>query len=110
MTKQDFTDTATNALGQFGNVAHRAIELYREGGERIATVANERWDIAFEQAKPQLDAETRKNAKHFRDVVGGYWSRALALSSDGAIIAVDTFVGAAIAGVERVAGYVPAKA
>lgn len=110
MTKQEFTHTATSALGQFGNAAHRAIALYREGGERIATLANERWDAAFEQAKPQLDAETRKNAKHFKTVVGGYWTRALAMSTDGATIAVDTLVGAAVAGVERVAGYTHAKA
>jgi hypothetical protein len=110
MTKQQFTDVTTTALGQFGNAAHRAIALYREGGERIAAVANERWSVAFDEAKAQLDADTRKNARHFKDVVGGYWNRALALSTDGATIAVDTIVGAAIAGVERVAGYVPAKA
>lgn len=110
MTKQQFTDVATNALGQFGNTAHQIISLYREGGERIAAVANERWDTAFAQAKPQLDAETRKNARHFKEVVGGYWTRAIALSTDGATIAIDTVVGAAIAGVERVAGYTHAKA
>jgi hypothetical protein len=110
MTKHEITDATTNALGQFGNAAHGAIQFWREGGERIAAVVNERWDIAFEQAKPHLDAETRKNAKHFKTVVGGYWNRALALSSDGATIAVDTFVGAAIAGVERIAGPAHAKA
>jgi hypothetical protein len=110
MTKHEFTDVATNALGQFGNAAHQVIALYREGGERIAAAANERWDTAFAQAKPQLDAETRKNAKHFKEVVGGYWTRAIALSTDGATIAIDTVVGAAITGVERMAGYAHAKA
>ena len=110
MTKQEFTTATTTALGQFGNAAHQAIEFWREGAERIATLANERWDLAFEEAKSQLDVETRKNAKHFQDVVGGYWSRAVTMSSDGATIAVDTLVGAAIAGVERVADYAHAKA
>jgi len=110
MTKQEFTNATTTALGQFGNAAHQAIGFWREGGERIAAVANERWDLAFEQAKPQLDADTRKNARHFKVVVGGYWNRAVAMSSDGATIAVDTLVGAAIAGIERVAGYTHAKA
>src|SRR5438105_14721455 len=110
MTKQQFTDVTTTALGQFGNAVHQAIALYREGGERIAAVANERWETAFEEAKAQLDAETRKNAKHFKQVVGSYWTRAIALTTDGATIAVDTVVGAAIAGVERIAGYTHAKA
>jgi hypothetical protein len=110
MTKHEITQAATSALGQFGNNAHRAIGFWREGGERIAALADERWNLAFEQAKPQLDAETRRNAKHLKDVVANYWGRALAMSSDGATIAIDTFVGAAIAGVERVAGAAHAKA
>jgi hypothetical protein len=110
MTKQQFTDAATTALGRFGNAAHRAIALYREGGEHIARIADERWETAFEQAKPQLDAQTRKNARHAKDVFGRYWARALDLSTDGATIAVDTVVGAAIAGVERAAGYSQARA
>ena len=110
MTKQEMTHAATTALGQFGNAAHNVIGFWREGGERIAAVANERWNLAFEQAKPQLDAETRRNAKHFKQVVGNYWGRALALSTDGAGIAIDTVVGAAISGVERVSGYTHAKA
>ena len=110
MTKHRFTEATTTALGQFGNAAHIAIHTWREGGERIATFAGERWDTAFEQAGPQLDAQTRKNAQNFRKVVGRWWTRGVALSSDGATIAVDTFVGAAIAGVERATGHVPANA
>ena len=105
MDKQDFTKATTEALGRFGNAAHQAIGLYRNGGERIAAVAGERWDTAFAQAKPKLDAETRKNATHAKDVFSRYYSRALALSADGATIVVDTVVGATIAGVERVAAY-----
>jgi hypothetical protein len=105
MDKQEFTQATTAALGRFGNAAHQAIDIYREGGERLAALAGERWDTAFEQAKPQLDAETRKNAKHAKDVFARYYTRAIALSADGARIAVDTVVGASIAGVERVAAY-----
>jgi hypothetical protein len=108
MDKNEFTNAAQEALGRFGNAAHKAIDMYREGGERIAALASDRWDTAFAQSKAQLDAETRKNARHFKDVVGGYWGRAFALSADGAGIVVDTFVGAAIAGVERVATLKPA--
>jgi hypothetical protein len=103
MTRQEITCAATTALGQFGGAAHRAIGYWREGGERIASIANERWDLAFEEARPQLDAQTRRNATHFKHTVATWWNRAFALSADGATVAVDTFVGAAIAGVERVA-------
>ena len=105
MDKQEFTHATTAALGRFGNLAHQAIGLYREGGERLAALAGERWDAAFEQAGPQLDADTRKNATHARDVFSRYYTRAIALSADGARIAVDTVVDASIAGIERVAAY-----
>ena len=105
MDKQNLTQSATDALGRFGNRAHQAIGLYREGGERIATIAGDRWDAAFQQSRAQLDAETRKNATHAKDVFSRYYARALDLSADGAKIAVDTVIGATIAGVERVAAY-----
>lgn len=108
MQTQDFTTSTTAALGRFGNVAHQAIEFYRQNGERIAAFANERWDQAFEQAKPQLDAETRENAKHAKDTFSQFYSRALELSADGATILVDTFLGATIAGVRRFGGNKPA--
>ena len=103
MDKQEFTRATTGALGRFGNLAHKTIDIYREGTERLATIAGERWDAAFEQARPQLDAETRKNAKHAKDVFSRYYTRAVALSADGAAICVDTVVGASIAGIERAA-------
>jgi len=105
MDKQEFTQATTAALGRFGNFAHKAIEMYREGSERLAALAGERWDIAFEQAKPQLDAETRKNARHAKDVFSRYYTRAVAMSADGATVCVDTVVGVSISGIERVAAY-----
>ena len=111
MDKHEFTTAATAALGRFGGAAHEAIDLYREGGERLAALAGERWNAAFEKAKPQLSAETRRNATNARKVFARCYDRALALSADGAGIAVDTVVGAAIAGVERVAAFTtPARA
>jgi hypothetical protein len=105
MDKHEFTAAATAAFARFGSAAHQAIEMYREGGERLAALAGERWDVAFEESKPELSTETRRNAKHARDVFARYYERGLALSADGAGIAVDTFVGASIAGIERFAAY-----
>ena len=110
MDKHEITAAATAALGRFGNAAHGAIDLYREGGASLAQAAAERWDSAFEQAKPQLSAETRRNATNAKKVFARYYGRALAMSADGAGIAIDTFVGAALAGIERAAGYTPSKA
>ena len=110
MDKQEFTTAAKTAFANFGTAAHKAIDVYREGGERLAALAGERWDSAFEQSKKELDAETRKNAKHAKEVFAKYYERGLALSADGAGIAVDTIVGAWIAGIDRAAAFKHAKA
>jgi hypothetical protein len=109
-TTPDFTSAAKAAFTRFGNAAHKAIDLYREGGDRIAAAAGERWDTAFEQARKELDAQTRKNAQHARDVFARYYQRGIFLTADGAGLAVDTFVGAWIAGIDRVAAYKHARA
>ena len=103
MDKHEFTAAAAGALARFGTTAHKAIDAYRQGGDKLGELANARWDAAFKQSRAQLDAATRKNAKHARDVFGGYSARSVALTAEGAGIAVDTFVGAAIAGIERLA-------
>jgi len=113
MDKPDFKNFASAAkagIANFGTAAHKAIDLYREGGERLAAVAGERWDTAFRQSKKELDADTRKNAQHAREVFARYYERGLALSADGAVVAVDTLVGAWIAGIDRVGAYKHAKA
>jgi hypothetical protein len=105
MNKHEFTAAAAGAFARFGTTAHKAIEAYRQGGDKIGEFATQRWDTAFEQSRSQLDAATRKNAKHARDVFSSYYARGVALTADGAGIAVDTFVGAAIAGIERLGTY-----
>ena len=105
MEKNEFTSAAAGALARFGTTAHKALDAYRPGGDKLGELANARWDAAFEQSRAQLDAATRKNAKHARDVFGSYYARSVALTADGAGIAVDTFIGAAIAGIERLASF-----
>jgi hypothetical protein len=105
MDKQEFTRNATQTLARFGEAAHTVIGMYREGGERLAGLAGERWDAAFQQAKPQLSAETRRNAANARKVFGRYYAQGLALTAEGAAVVVDTCLGAAIAGVERATAF-----
>jgi ABC-type hemin transport system substrate-binding protein len=85
----------------FGTTAHSAIGAWRAGGERLGQVAAQRWDQAFEQAKPRLSAETRRNATRTRKVVARYWRQGLDLSTTGAGTAVDTLVQAAGTALER---------
>lgn len=92
-------------IAGFGNGAHRAIGLYREGGERLIDAMDQRWKAAFKQSAPKLTPETRKNAQHAHQVFSGYYAKGLAMSADGAQVVVDTVVGAAIAAVERVAAF-----
>src|SRR3954467_1404496 len=92
MDPRNFTDTATSLIANFGQAAHHAIGMYREGGERLAEGTSQRWQAAFKAASPQLSPETRKNAKHAKDVVGRYYARGLALSADGAEVVIDTFI------------------
>jgi hypothetical protein len=105
MDTRNFTTTATTLIANFGQAAHQAIGIYREGGERLAQGVSQRWQTAFREASPQLTPETRKNAKHAKEVAGRYYARGLALSADGAEVVIDTFVGAAIAGIERVGAF-----
>ena len=103
MDKQALGSTARQWIDGFDSGAHRAIGAWREGGERLGGFARARWDTAFAQAKPQLSAETRRNASHARDVFAGLYTRGIVLSASGAEAAVDTLVVAAKAAVHRVA-------
>ena len=103
MNTHTFKSNATGVIASFGTTAHHAIGIYREAGERFAGVVDHRWKAALKESSPQLSAETRKNAAHAKHVFGGYYAKGLALSANGAEIAVDTLVGAAITAVERAA-------
>lgn len=103
MNTEQFTTRATGLINTFGHAAHQAIGLYRNGGERLGEAVGERWQSAFEQARPQLSPETRRNARHAQAVFSRYYAQGLTVSAQGAGVVVDTLVGAAIAGVERAA-------
>jgi hypothetical protein len=103
MDKQALGTTARQWIAGFDSNAHRAIGAWREGGERLGGVARERWDTAFERARPKLSAETRRNASHARDVFAGFYAKGVVLSAGGAETAVETLVEVARAAVDRAA-------
>jgi len=104
MTKT-FSANATDLIANFGNAAHHAIGLYREGGERLADTLEQRWKTALKETAPKLTPETRKNAARAQQAFSGYYARGLALSADGAEVVIDTLVGAAVAAIERAAAF-----
>ena len=104
MTKT-FSANATDLVAHFGNAAHHAIGVYREGGERLADTLEQRWKAALKETAPKLTPETRKNAARAQQAFSGYYARGLALTADGAEVVVDTVVGAAVAAIERAAAF-----
>jgi hypothetical protein len=66
MASPDFNTTASRCVQAFGSTAHDAIDACRAGGARLGRFAASRWDHAFEQARPQLSAETQRNAARTR--------------------------------------------
>jgi hypothetical protein len=105
MNTATLSTTATALLASLGHGAHRAIGAYREGGERLAKALEHRWKSALKESSPQLTAETRKNAARAQQAFSAYYAKGLALSAEGAQIAVDTLVAASVAGVERAAAF-----
>ncbi|MES2633522.1 MAG: hypothetical protein V4669_11155 [Pseudomonadota bacterium] len=103
MTTDKIASTAKTVVANAGNAAHQGVGLYRKGGKRLAAVVGKRWDAAFKEASPKLSAETRKNAAHAQEVIGSYYTRGLALSADGAVVVIDTLVGATITAIDRAA-------
>lgn len=95
MNTQAFNAAAQQWITGFDQGAQRAIAGWREGADRVGSYARGRWDRAFAESSPQLSAETRRNASHFRDVVARNYARGVELSTQGAGRAVATLVDAA---------------
>ena len=109
MDTHTISTAAIDLVGRFGHGAHRVIGLYREGGERASTTLDRRWNTAFEQARPRLTAETRKNAVRAKNAFTSFYSKTLTVSAGGAEVAVDTFVGAAVSAIIRASEFAEAN-
>ena len=109
MDTQALTRTARTCIAGFDSTAHRAIDAWREGSDRLGGLARKRWDSAFREARPKLSPETRRNASHARDVFAGYYARGVSLGAQGAEVAVATLVEAATAAVDRAEAWQQAR-
>lgn len=103
MQTQSFSATATDLVARFGSAAHDAIGAYREGGERLADTLEQRWKSALKETSPKLRPETRRNAARAQQAFSALYAKGLTLSADGAVVVVDTLVGATVVAIERAA-------
>jgi hypothetical protein len=110
MKNADFSTVASQVIDGIDTNAQKAIEAWREGGERLAEFAGAHWDTAFKQASPKLTAETRRNATHAKKVFAGYYTKGVALTASGAEVAVQTVVQAARTAVDRAASWQQTRA
>lgn len=103
MQTQSFSATATDLVARFGSTAHDVIGAYREGGERLAGTLEQRWKTALKKTSPKLTPETRRNAARAQHAFSALYTKGLTLSADGAVVVVDTLVGATVVAIERAA-------
>ena len=83
--------------------AKNVIHAYRAGGERVATLLEKGWDRALKESRSQLAEGVARNASSAQQVLNGYYTKGLTLTSDGAEQVVDQMVKLAGTGVQRVA-------
>lgn len=103
MSAKNLSTVATELIVTSGKTAHNVIKAYHAGGERIVTALEQRWNKALRQSRPELSAETAKNASAARSAFTAYYSKGLDLTSNGAQQVVTQLVKVAEAGVERAA-------
>jgi hypothetical protein len=103
MSANKLSAVTTDVIESSGKAVKNIIKACRVGSGRVTGALEQRWDQAFEQALPQLSAETAKNAANAQRVIGGYYSKGLALAAGSADAFVGQLVKAAETGVDRAA-------
>jgi hypothetical protein len=103
MNAKKLSTVATDVIESTGNTAKNVIAAYREGGERVVGLLEQRWNRALQESRAQLTAETAKNATAAQQAFSGYYTKGLVVTTNGAQGVVEQMVKLAGAGVERVA-------
>ena len=101
MTAKNLSTVATELIETSGKTAHNVIKAYRAGGERVVSLIEQRWNSALRQSRPELSAETARNASAAQLAFSVYYTKGLMLTTDGAEYVVKQLVNLAGAGVER---------
>lgn len=103
MSAKKLSTVATDVIESYGNTAKNVIHAYRAGGERVAGLLEKGWDRALKESRSQLAEGVARNANAAQQVLNGYYTKGLTLTSDGAQQVVDQMVKLAGTGVQRVA-------
>ena len=103
MSTKALSSVTTDLITSYGNTAKNVINAYRAGGQRVANFVEQRWERALEQSRSQLVPEVRNNAKHAQKILGSYYVKGLAFTTNGADTVVDQLVSFAGQGVQQVA-------
>jgi hypothetical protein len=103
MTAKNLSTLSQDFIDAYGNTARNVIQAYRASGERVAGFVEQRWERALEQSRSQLLPEVHNNAKHAQRVLGSYYVKGLAFTTNGADTVVDQLVSFAGQGVQQVA-------
>ena len=103
MSTKALSNVTTDLINSYGNTAKNVINAYRAGGQRVANFVEQRWERALEQSRSQLVPEVRNNAKHAQKILGSYYVKGLAFTTNGADTVVDQLVSFAGQGVQQVA-------
>jgi hypothetical protein len=103
MTAKNLSTVAVDLIEAYGNTARNMIDAYRAGGERAVSLLEQRWSRALKESRPELSAETARNASAAQLAFSVYYTKGLHLTSSGAEQVVRQLVKAMETGVERVA-------
>ena len=103
MSAKNLSTVAGNLIESYGNTAKNVIDAYRAGGERVVSLLEQRWNRAVEGSRPQLTAETVKNASAAQLAFSVYYIKGLSLTTNGAQQVVSQLVKVLEDGVERLA-------
>ncbi len=103
MSARKLSTVTTDVIESYGNTAKNVIHAYRAGGERVAGLLEKGWDRALKESRSQLAEGVARNASAAQQVLNGYYTKGLTLTSDGAEQVVDQMVKLAGTGVQRVA-------
>lgn len=103
MSTKALSSVTTDLITSYGNTAKNVINAYRAGGQRVANFVEQRWERALEKSRSQLVPEVRSNAKQAQKILGSYYVKGLAFTTNGADTVVDQLVSFAGQGVQQVA-------
>ena len=103
MSTKALSSVTTDLINSYGNTAKNVINAYRAGGQRVANFVEQRWERALEKSRSQLVPEVRSNAKQAQKILGSYYVKGLAFTTNGADTVVDQLVSFAGQGVQQVA-------